>query len=1073
MDRRNYTVYHLHSDLSNAVTNIDSVTKYKLYIDRASECGMSALAFSEHGSVMEWWHKKCDIEAAGMKYIHACEMYVTATLEEKVRDNMHCVLIAKNLDGVYELNRLVSKSFTRTDNHFYYVPRISMDELFAVSENIIITSACIGGVIYKSEGDQLDRFVAYFAQHKDRCFFEIGHHFDEKQVNHNRYLHFLSKQHGVPLIAGTDTHCLNDEHVRGRQILQQSKKIYFENEDSWDLRFKTYDELVEAYATQHSLPADVYLDAIENTNRLADMIEPFEISKCTKYPKIYEDPSNTFRQKIYDAEKSHPYLSARYSEEDLRQTLDEEIAVYEKCQSIDFMLMQTYLREWEHAHDIWCGPGRGSVSGSLVAYALGVTGMDSKKFNLNFFRFMNPARVSNCDIDTDYGGSDRDKVKEFLLKDHMDLPQIHTSEIITFNTIALKGAIRDVCRAIYREENEETAAGMKPKYLQIADEICKRVEAHEDVLRREYPEVFEYVDIVNGTIVSVGTHPSGVLVSDYDIKSVVGMCSTAQSPYPVSMLNMKELDDLMFVKLDILGLDNVLVINEACKLAGIERLTPDNVDLEDMDVWRSIRDDTTGIFQWSSNSAQQYIRKFMSDSTLEVARQKIPNFSMLKWMSFGNGLLRPACSSYRDEVAEGKFADNGFKELNDFLAPEAGRVCMQETIMMFLVKFCGYSQAESDSVRRAIAKKKGTETLLPEIEKRFIEYSSTHYDITAERCAEVIKPFLQIILDASSYGFSWNHSDAYSAIGYICGYLRYYYPYEFITAALNAFGDDEEQLKKITAYAEEHNIRIMPAKYGVSRDQYYFSKERGMIAKGLESVKYLNKEVSNGLFDLSQRLKTTSFMELLQHLETEVRIDSRQLETLLKIDFFSEFGNSVELFRMLDMFRFFGCGQAKSIKKDKLNPQLTEIVAKYATDKGVKGNELKSFTITDMDGLLREIESVVRNLHLPELPYRVRAENQKEILGYVDLTTGREEDRRKLFILDIYGLRNKWNPDAKEPWLYKVTTKSIGSGKTATLSVRPGLIKRKNIVKGDIITAPKLQKDPKWGWNLLDYEILV
>lgn len=685
--------------------------------------------------------------------------------------------------------------------------------------------------------------------------------------------------------------------------------------------------------------------------------------------------------------------------------------------------------------------------------------------------FMNPSRVTNCDIDTDYGGQDRDRVKEFLLKDHMDLPQIRTSEIITFNTIAMKGAIRDVCRALYKDDSQEESGG-KPRYLMIADEISKQVELHEEEMRRKYPDVFEYVDIVNGTIVSIGTHPSGVLVSDLDIESIVGMCSTAQSPYPVSMLNMKELDDLMFVKLDILGLDNVLVINEACRLAGIERLTPDNVDLEDMDVWRSIRDDTTAIFQWSSNSAQQYIRKFMSDKTLEIAREKIPNFSMLKWMSFGNGLLRPACASYRDEVADGIFADNGFKELNDFLAPEAGRVCMQETIMMFLVKFCGYTQAESDTVRRAIAKKKGTETLLPEIEQRFIEYSSSNYDITREKCAEVIKPFLQIILDASSYGFSWNHSDAYSAIGYICGYLRYHYPYEFITAALNAFSDDEEQLKAITDYAFKHGILISPPRYGVARADYAFSEERHMITKGLSSVKYLNVQVSEQLYELSQRLKTDSFMELLRHMKSETSIDARQLEVLIKIDYFQEFGNNTELLRLVDIFDFFGQGNAKSIKKDKLDAILTGIVSKYATDKGVKGNELKSWTVTDMSGILHDCEAHIRSLRLPDLSYRIKAQNQKDVLGYVDLTTGREDDRRKLYVMDVFALQNKWSAKGGI-WKYKLSCKSVGSGKTSSLSLSPALFNSQVIKSGDVIFAEKVMKDTKGYWNLIRYQILL
>ena len=176
---------------------------------------------------------------------------------------------------------------------------------------------------------------------------------------------------------------------------------------------------------------------------------------------------------------------------------------------------------------------------------------------------------------------------------------------------------------------------------------------------------------------------------------------------PVTCLNMKELDALNWIKWDILGLDNVALINETCKMAGIERLTPDNVNLDDIDVWRSIRDDTTGVFQFESGMASNYLRRFMSDETVEKARARNPNFSMIKWLSFANGLLRPASASFRDDVADGVVYDNGLKELNDFLAQESGHVCMQETIMRWLVEFCGYSQAESDNVRRAIAKKEG------------------------------------------------------------------------------------------------------------------------------------------------------------------------------------------------------------------------------------------------------------------------------------------------------------------------------------------------------------------------------
>lgn len=1051
---KQYTVYHLHSDLSNGVTNIDSVTKYGEYIEKAKELGMKAMAFSEHGSVFEWWHKKGAIEAAGMKYIHAIEAYLTVTLDEKVRDNYHCVLLAKNYDGFLELNRLVSRSFDRTDNHFYYVPRITFDELFDTSDNILITTACIGGVFGKADADVESRFLEFLQRNKHRCFFEVGHHMDERQVEYNQKLYRLSGQTGIPLIAGTDTHVLNEEHEKGRSILQASKNIQFDGEEKWDLKFKSYDELVAAYRRQRSLPEEVFLNAIENTNVLADMVEEFTLDRGTKYPHIYENPEETFKAKIEDALRYHPYALKNHDEAELRKVVDEEYDVYKTTQSIDFMLLQTYLREWEKENGIQCGYGRGSVSGSMIAYLLGITQMDSIRFGLNFFRFMNPSRVTNADIDTDYSGKDRETVKQFLLRDKMNLPNIRSAEIITFNTIALKGAIRDVCRALYKDRQGKN-------YLQIANYICKEAEIHEDSVRKEYPEVFKYVDIVNGTIVSIGTHPSGVLISDLPIEQTVGLCSVSTSDYPVSMINMKELDDLMYVKLDILGLDNIGVINDTCKKLGIERLTPDNTDMEDMNVWRSIRDNTTLIFQWESDSAQHYLKQFMSDETLEIAKSKIPNFSMLKWMSFGNGLLRPACASFRDSVARGEFYDNGFDALNEFLAPEAGRIAMQETIMQFLVKFCGYSAAESDNVRRAIAKKKGTETLLPEIEKRFIDYSSEHYDITRERCEEVIKPFLQIILDASAYGFSWNHSDAYSSIGYICGYLRYYYPLEFLTAALNIFGDNMDKTADITNYATRVGIKVTLPKWGLSRGKYFFDREKRIIAKGLTSIKYMSAGLADELYALSKEKEYTSFMELLSDLDKKTSINSRQLDILIKLDFFSDFGNQRELLRMVDLFsNTFKKGDAKKIKKSEVDgTPLEDIVKRYAVGVTKSGGVAKSYTLLDVMSILKEAEKVIKSVGMEDLSDILKVRNFYDVMGYIGYVSGKDEDRRKLYVTDVRPLHRK--ADGKL-FGYSIFTKSIGSGKESRFTVFCRVYDKDPIKSGDIIYCKGYERDGQY-----------
>lgn len=609
---------------------------------------------------------------------------------------------------------------------------------------------------------------------------------------------------------------------------------------------------------------------------------------------------------------------------------------------------------------------------------------------------MNPSRVTNADIDTDYSAKDRERVKRFLLKDRMNLPQIRSSEIITFNTIALKGAIKDVGRAF----------GMS---IELTQEISNSVMLEngkftiDNKIRKQYPDLFRYVDIVNGTIVSVGTHPSGVLVSDRELSEEIGLCTLSSSDYPVSSLNMKELDELMFVKLDILGLDNLGVINDCCKLAGIERLTPDNTPLDDENVWKSIREDTTLIFQWESESASTYLRKFMSDETIEIAKKANKDFSYIKWLSFGNGLIRPACASFRYDVADGDITTTGFKELDEFLSVTFGRVAMQEDIMQFLVKFCGYSAAESDTVRRGIAKKSGTEALLPEIERRFIEYSSTNYKIGVDKCKEIIKPMLQVLLDASSYAFSWNHSDAYSCIGYICGYLRYYYPVEFITSALNTFKDNQEKSASIVEYANKVGVKINGISFGKSKAEYVMDKKTNSVYKGIESIKYCNANIAEELYELSQNNTYSSFVELLKEIKHKTSVNSRQLEILTVLNFFAEFGENKKL---LDVIKLFDdLYERKQIKKQDIETlgidmSIFELCFDTETEKMYKGLHMDKY-----------VDIVSQRIENKPLSIKEQIKREQEYLEYIVYTNPKAPSNM------FYVVETKFYKDKTKPYL--------------------------------------------------------
>lgn len=965
---KNYVVYHLHSMLSNGVTNIDSVTKYTEYIDYAKSLNMKALAFSEHGCIFEWVHKKEYIEKCNMKYIHSSEVYLTEdnNIENKHRDNYHCVLIAKNYDGVKELNKLISNSFNRSDYHYYYVPRITFDELFNTSDNIIITSSCLGGVLNNGNNDIKKKFLQFLIKNKHRSFLEIQHHNCKEQISYNKMLYTIHQKTNIPLIAGTDTHCLNEEHVLGRSILQKSKDVRFENEEMWDLTFKTYDELVKAYEIQNSLPKEVYIQAIENTNIMADMIEPFELDYSHKYPKLYSDSEKVFKEKILKGIKKRG-IDKYDNFDEYKKRIQYEFDTYKHNGAIDFMLLEEDYKSALKEQGVSFGYSRGSISGSVIAYILGITEVDSIKYNLNYERFMNKERVSLADVDTDWGKKDRYKVRQYLF----NKKGLYCCDIITFNTIALKGAIKDIGRALGMSVDETQ---------KISDAVYKnenKVDCIDEEYKEKYPELFKYVDIVKGTIVSIGNHPAGLVVSPYPVDEWFGLCSTKTNEHMISQINMKEIDGLSFVKLDVLGLDCVGLINDTCDLANIPRITPDNIPFDDMKVWNEIKEDCTMIFQFESPYAGEYIKQLFSDETIKNIKSKNENFSYIELMAMANGAIRPAGASYRDELSRGIYRDNGHKALNDFLSPTLGFLVYQEQIIEFLNKFCGFTMGMADLVRRSFAKKLGTENHIPKIKDGFIKTMKDKYNVEEEESEKLVTNFIQVIIDASNYLFSLNHAIPYSFLGYAVGYLRCYYKLETVTTALNTYEEDNDKCLQILDYANRHNIKILPIKFGKSLSQYTMDKENNNIYKGISCIKYCNSTIADELMELSKNKKYNNFIDLLYDIKN-TSVDSRQLKILIILNFFSDFGNNEYLLKVNDIFD--KLNSAKILKKSKIEELGIEecLVKKYSNkETATQYREL------DNKGLINAICSTFKNNTL-SIKEQIKAE--MEYLGYTTYT---------------------------------------------------------------------------------------
>lgn len=455
--------------------------------------------------------------------------------------------------------------------------------------------------------------------------------------------------------------------------------------------------------------------------------------------------------------------------------------------------------------------------------------------------------------------------------------------------------------------------------------------------------MFKYVDMIKGTIVSVGSHPCGCVVAPLTITDRFGTFTTSTSNYPISQINMKEIDGLNYVKLDLLRLDTIELINDTCKLAGIERLTPDNVDITDVNVWNSIRDDTTQIFQWEGNTGDSYIKKLLSDENIKRFQEVNENVDRMTLLSIGNSAIRPAGASYREDLASGVVRKTGSKPIDDFLSNTFGYLVFQEQIIAFLHQYCGFTMGEADIVRRGFAKKTGTDKYIPIIKngglltdksdhqiKGYIETMKEVYGIEEEKSEQDIVAFIQVIEDASAYLFSLNHSQPYSYEGYVSGYLRTHYPLEFLTTALNINKDKEEKTKSLTAYAKKSGITFQSPKFRHSRAGYFCDKETNTIYKGIGSIKYMNENVANELYEMSG-YNFDDFVDLLYYLKEKTSLNSRQLDILIKIDFFEEFG---DINRLLDIAEKFDLLYDKQqIRKDDKLQQLhidESVIRKFA-----------------------------------------------------------------------------------------------------------------------------------------------
>lgn len=1041
----NYTTYHLHSDYSL----LDSCTNFKEYIDAAVQNGQKAIAFTEHGKPMGWVSKKLYCDQVGIQFIHGVEIYLTESLlnqdGEKVRDNYHTVLLAKNWDGVLELNDLVSRSCQ--EDHFYYVNRISFDEFLSLSDNILSTSACLASPLNKLPADH----PRYLELTEKYDYLEIQPHAHPDQVSFNRRLLDLSRRLGKPLIAGTDTHSLSPYKAECRSILMKAKHKSYGDEDAFDLTYKTYDQLVEAFRRQNALPEAVFLEAMENTNRMAASCEPFQLDTSIKYPVLYgsreadaEKFTETVQRKFQD--KLSAGIIPPEQEPAFRSAIQEEMRVFRKLQMDGFMLSMSELISWCKAQGMAIGTARGSVGGSRVAYVTDIIDLNPETWHTVFSRFCNEDRVEIGDIDIDCVESDRPAIFQHIIR---RFGADKTARVASFGTIKSKGVIDDVGRALDLQWKQDHPNEDSPYSLKNIDRIKKEFDADEDGTKQKYPDLFYYYDGLLGAKVSQSVHPAGMVISPIHLPSNYGVFN--KDGEQCLMLDMDEAHEVGVAKYDFLVLKTVQVIRDTCRYLGRPYPKTHEINWDDQAVWADMVKSPIGIFQMESAFAFDSLKKFQPKSIFD--------------MSLVTAAIRPSGASYREDLLAHKQHHNPSPIIDELLSDNLGLIVYQEDTLKFLQQICGLSGSEADNIRRAIGRKQKDrlEAAMPSILEGYCAKSNQPREIAEEEAKE----FLQVIEDSASYQFGYNHSIAYCLLGYLCAYFRYYHPIEFITAFLNDAANDED-IRNGTILAKQRGITIVPPKFGISRSDYFFTKEKRVIAKGLSSVKYMGKAVVDELYALSKRQYAT-FTDLLWTLSHHSSLDSRQLDILIKIDFFSDFGNQRELFQIVSLFDLFKKGEAKQLKKERAAALgIEDIVAKYSNGTTKSGKASKSYTLLFPMTILRECEQRILSLGMEDLGVLLKSRNFKDIMGYAGYISGKEEDRNKLYIKEVYPVRRKRD---NAVFGYSLVTQSIGSGKESRMTVFKKAYDADPVKPDDILVCKSWARDGKY-FQMLRYEHL-
>ena len=874
---------HVHSEYSL----LDGACRIEELADRVAALGQTACALTDHGvmyGVIDFY-RAC--KARGIHPVIGCEVYLAphSRFDRSYVNgewHSHLILLCENMTGYRNLIHMVSLGFAEG---FYMKPRIDMELLRQHSEGLICLSACLAGAIPRAiaEGDMdgayelCEDFLEIFD--RDHFYLEVQDHGIEVQKKVNEGLFKLAEELNIGLVATNDAHYLTKKDARIQDVLmaiQMGKTV----DDPTRMKFETQEFYIKDADEMAALFPD-HPEALENTVRIAERCQvEFEFGK---YHLPEFDVPQGYTALEYLQKLCNEGFAKRYPNDDgtVRARLQYEIDMITQMGFVDYFLIVSDFIGYAKSQGIPVGPGRGSAAGSVVSYCLGITDLDPIHYSLYFERFLNPERVSMPDIDVDFCYVRRPEVIDYVTRKY---GKDHVAQIVTFGTMAARGAIRDVGRALDIPYNEvDVVAKQVPNELHITIEKALSVNPELKKLYDEKPQVRELIDTaraLEGMPRHASTHAAGVVITKDPVDTYVPLARNDEQM--VTQFTMTTLEELGLLKMDFLGLRNLTVIADAEKM--IRRHTPDfdieKVDMNDKATYEMLgRGSTMGVFQLESAGITNVVTglqpQSIEDITAVVAlyrpgpMQSIPRYIECRH--------HPEKVTYKHPLLE------------PILKVTYGCMIYQEQVMQVFQSLAGYSLGKADMVRRAMSKKK-----MKELEKERVNFIHGNEALGIDGAVKrgvpekVAASLFDEIMDFANYAFNKAHAVCYAVVSFRTAYLKCHYPREYMAALLTSVLDWSDKISEYIQAAREMGISVLPPDVNESFDG--FSVSGRDIRFGLAAVKGVGRSFMKQLVEEREAGGLfASFQDFCERMYDR-ELNRRALESLIKAGSFDSMG---------------------------------------------------------------------------------------------------------------------------------------------------------------------------------------